>query len=197
MPLSADISRTGSSRLRRGPSPARRTMGAVLRCGESSSCSAGSTPLRHHVDRSALLLQLRTGSVMAEADARPRAARRRSRAARAVVFRERGRHVLAGVVILGLRRASWSDPWGLTISQVRLRHVMLANVWRVIWPIQKIVIANRWPSRAAARRIRGGGSRAARVSRVPHQRRVVVPHAVLYGSPSHFTLPPAEPRLWP
>src|SRR5207249_9699982 len=41
----------------------------------------------------------------------------------------------------------------------------------------------------------GGGSRAARVSRVPHQRRALVPHAVLHGRGVAFHAPRRpEPR---
>src|SRR6266853_1751864 len=41
---------------------------------------------------------------------------------------------LSGATILGLRRASWSDPWGLTIlTGAAFGTVMLANVWRVFW----------------------------------------------------------------
>src|SRR5256886_14619372 len=56
-------SRTGSSRLRRGPLTCEAHDGAVLRCGNPVLVPLDPLPLRHHVDRSALLLQLRTGSV--------------------------------------------------------------------------------------------------------------------------------------
>ncbi len=50
---------------------------------------------------------------------------------------------LSGLAILALRRASWSDPWGMTIlSGAAFGALMFLNVWLVIWPNQKIVIAN-------------------------------------------------------
>src|SRR5207253_5482965 len=64
IPFGARISsRTGSSRLRRGPLTCEAHDGAVLRCGNPVLVPLDPLPLRHHVDRSALLLQLRTGSV--------------------------------------------------------------------------------------------------------------------------------------
>src|SRR2546422_2170861 len=64
IPFAAPISsRTGSSRLRRGPLTCEAHDGAVLRCGNPVLVPLDPLPLRHHVDRSALLLQLRTGSV--------------------------------------------------------------------------------------------------------------------------------------
>src|SRR5437870_12852481 len=49
---------------------------------------------------------------------------------------------LSGLTILILRRVSWSDPWGITIlSGAAFGIVMLANVWRVVWPKQQVVIA--------------------------------------------------------
>src|SRR5438034_850702 len=62
IPFGAPISsRTGSSRLRRGPLTCEAHDGAVLRCGNPVLVPLDPLPLRHHVDRSALLLQLRTG----------------------------------------------------------------------------------------------------------------------------------------
>src|SRR5437899_2967646 len=50
---------------------------------------------------------------------------------------------LSGLTILILRRASWSDPWGITIlTGAAFGTVMFVNVWRVIWPNQRTVIAN-------------------------------------------------------
>src|SRR5207244_3261006 len=49
--------------------------------------------------------------------------------------------VLAGVVMLGLRRASWRDRWGCRIlTGAALGTVMLASGRRVILPEQKVVI---------------------------------------------------------
>jgi uncharacterized membrane protein len=106
---------------------------------------------------------------------------------------------LSGLVILGLRRASWSDPWGLTIlTGAAFGIVMLANVWRVIWPKQQIVIAS---AVAAA----GGGQAnpaapaAARRAFLASRTNVVFSFPMLFfmGSASHFTLPAAGNRgLW-
>ncbi len=106
---------------------------------------------------------------------------------------------LSGVVILGLRRASWSDPWGLTIlTGAAFGTVMLANVWRVIWPNQKIVIAN-------AVAIAGGGQAnpkaagAARRAFLASRTNVVFSFPMLFfmGAASHFTLPAGGNRgLW-
>src|SRR5438309_8752935 len=69
IPFGAPISsRTGSSRLRRGPLTCEAHDGAVLRCGNPVLVPLDPLPLRHHVDRSALLLQLRTGSVHGRGD---------------------------------------------------------------------------------------------------------------------------------
>src|SRR6184192_2576859 len=97
---------------------------------------------------------------------------------------------LSGVVVLALRRASWSDPWGLTIlTGAAFGTVMLANVWRVIWPNQRIDRqrrrhCGRWPGKS-----RGGRRGAAGVPRLPHQRRVLVPDAVLHGRGVPFHAP--------
>src|SRR3989441_2996710 len=101
--------------------------------------------------------------------------------------------------IFGLRRASWSDPWGLTIlTGAAFGTVMLANVWRVIWPNQKIVIAN-------AVAIAGGGQAnpaaagAARRAFLASRTNVVLsfPMLFLMGAASHFTLPASGNRgLW-
>src|SRR2546428_11370120 len=50
---------------------------------------------------------------------------------------------LSGLTILILRRASWSDPWGITIlTGAAFGTVMFVNVWRGIWPHQRTVIAH-------------------------------------------------------
>ncbi len=97
---------------------------------------------------------------------------------------------LSGFAILWLRRASPSDPWGLTIlSGAAFGTVMFLNVWLVIWPNQKIVIAN------AVATARGGqanpaataaGRRAFLASRI----NVVLSFPMLFfmGAASHFTL---------
>src|SRR2546430_14132822 len=53
IPFGAPISsRTGSSRLRRGPLTCEAHDGAVLRCGNPVLVPLDPLPLRHHVDRS-------------------------------------------------------------------------------------------------------------------------------------------------
>src|SRR5256712_10534276 len=50
---------------------------------------------------------------------------------------------LSGLTILILRRASWSDPWGITIlTGAAFGTVMFVNVWRGVWPNQRTVIAH-------------------------------------------------------
>src|SRR2546428_417224 len=96
IPFGAPISsRTGSSRLRRGPLTCEAHDGAVLRCGNPVLVPLDPLPLRHHVDRSALLLQLRTGSVHGRGGRGDQERRdAEARATRAVVVPlERGRHV--------------------------------------------------------------------------------------------------------
>ncbi len=63
---------------------------------------------------------------------------------------------LSGIAILGARRASWSDPWGITIlTGAAFGTLMFLNVWLVIWPKQKVVIAS---ARAPAGSPRAGGA---------------------------------------
>ena len=101
---------------------------------------------------------------------------------------------LSGLAILGLRQASWSDPWGMTIlTGAAFGTLMFLNVWLVIWPKQKIVIASAVaaagggqanPAAAAA------GRRAFLVSRT----NVVMSFPMLFfmGAASHFALDPAR-----
>src|SRR5207244_3261008 len=95
IPFGAPISsRTGCSRLRRGPLTCEAHDGAVLRCGNPVLVPLDSLPLRHHVDRSPLLLQLRAGSVHGRGgrgDQERRDAEARA-AGTVVVPVERGRH---------------------------------------------------------------------------------------------------------
>src|SRR5216684_470536 len=115
------------------------------------------------------------GPFMAEADAATKSGATQKLVPRALWWFRWSAAVtfLSGATILGLRRASWSDPWGLTIlTGAAFGTVMLANVWRVIWPNQKIVIAN-------AVALAGGGQ------------------ANPAAAGAHFTLPAAGNRgLW-
>ena len=106
---------------------------------------------------------------------------------------------LSGVVILGLRRASWSDPWGLTIlTGAAFGTVMLANVWRVIWPKQQIVIANAVAT-AGGGQANPAAAAAARRAFLASRTNVVFSFPMLFfmGAASHFTLPAGGNRgLW-
>ncbi|MGH7548096.1 MAG: urate hydroxylase PuuD [Gemmatimonadales bacterium] len=97
---------------------------------------------------------------------------------------------LSGLAILALRRASWSDPWGMTIlSGSAFGTLMFLNVWLVIWPNQKIVIAN-------AVATAGGGQAnpvaagAARRAFLASRTNVVFSFPMLFfmGAASHFPL---------
>src|SRR6266571_6747593 len=141
------------------------------------------------------------GPFMAEADAATKSGATQKLVPRALWwFRwSAAATFLSGVVILALRRASWSDPWGLTIlTGAAFGTVMLANVWRVIWPKQQIVIAN---AVAAA----GGGqanpaaAAAARRAFLASRTNVVMSFPMLFfmGAATHFTLNPARNAgLW-
>ena len=106
---------------------------------------------------------------------------------------------LSGVVILGLRRARWSDPWGLTIlTGAAFGIVMLANVWRVIWPNQRIVIANAVAT-AGGGKANPAAAGAARRAFLASRTNVVFSFPMLFfmGAASHFTLPAGGNRgLW-
>ena len=141
------------------------------------------------------------GPFMAEADAATKSGATQKLVPRALWWFRWSAAVtfLSGVVILGLRRASWSDPWGLTIlSGAAFGIVMLANVWRVIWPNQRIVIANAVATAGGGQAnpaAAGAGRRAFLASRT----NVVFSFPMLFfmGAASHFTLPAGGNRgLW-
>src|SRR2546428_13519369 len=134
------------------------------------------------------------GPFMAEADAATKSGATQKLVPRALWWFRWSAAVtfLSGATILGLRRASWSDPWGLTIlTGAAFGIVMLANVWRGIWPNQKIVIAN-------AVAVAGGGQ--ANPAAAGAARRAVLaspthgvfsfPVVFFMGGASPFTLPP-------
>src|SRR5438046_4175904 len=103
---------------------------------------------------------------------------------------------LAGVVILGMRRASWRDAWGLTIlTGAAFGTVVLANVWRVIWPNQKVVIANAVAT-AGGKAANPAAAGAARRAFLASRTNVVMSFPMLFfmGAASHFTLNPAGNR---
>ena len=141
------------------------------------------------------------GPFMAEADAATKSGATQKLVPRALWWFRWSAAVtfLAGVVILGMRRASWSDPWGLTIlTGAALGTVMLANVWRVIWPNQKIVIANA-VAIAAGGQANAAAAGAARRAFLASRTNVVLSFPMLFfmGAASHFTLPASGRRgLW-
>src|SRR2546427_656515 len=103
---------------------------------------------------------------------------------------------LSGLTILILRRASWSDPWGITIlTGAAFGTVMFVNVWRVIWPNQRTVIANAVATaggKAANPAAAGAGRRGVLAARTNVGRSFPLP--LFLGAASHFTLNPAGNR---
>lgn len=97
---------------------------------------------------------------------------------------------LSGLAILTLRRASWSDPWGLTIlTGATFGTVMFLNVWFVIWPNQKVVIANAVAT-AGGGQANPATAAAARRAFLASRTNVVYSFPMLFfmGAASHFTL---------
>src|SRR5438876_9692428 len=59
---------------------------------------------------------------------------------------------LSGLAILAMRKASWNDAWGITIlTGAAFGILMFLNVWFVIWPNQKVVIASAVTAAGAAK----------------------------------------------
>ena len=121
---------------------------------------------RHHLDRVALLLQLRAGAGVRR-DGRGGPQQRRSTSSRrgrcGGSAGPRPRPLVFGILILGgpaeghRRRLAphdsdyWKTAPGISIATgILLGVTMFVNVWLVIWPNQKIVIAN-------ARNVQAGG----------------------------------------
>jgi uncharacterized membrane protein len=132
------------------------------------------------------------GPFFAEADAATRSAATQKLVPRALWwFRwSAALTFLSGLTILILRRVSWSDPWGMTIlTGAAFGTVMLGNVWRVIWPNQRIVIANAVAT-AGGGQANPAAAGAARRSFLASRTNVVMSFPMLYfmGSASHFTL---------
>src|SRR5207253_792615 len=92
------------------------------------------------------------GPFMAEADAATKSGATQKLVPRALAWFRWSAVLtfLTGALIIGKRigespegSAAWSSPWAVTILTGALfGTVMLANVWRVIWPNQKVVIAS-------------------------------------------------------
>src|SRR6266480_3151529 len=106
---------------------------------------------------------------------------------------------LSGIAILGARRASWSDPWGITIlTGAAFGTLMFLNVWLVIWPKQKVVIASAVAA-ASGGQANPQAPAASRRAFLASRTNVVMSFPMLFfmGAASHFTLPAGGNRgLW-
>src|SRR5437870_12465800 len=95
---------------------------------------------------------------------------------------------VSGLTILILRRASWSDPWGITIlTGAAFGTVMFVDVWRVIWPNQRTVIANAVAS-AGGKASNPAAAGAARRAFLAFRTKVVMAYPMLLFlcAGSHF-----------
>ncbi len=105
---------------------------------------------------------------------------------------------LTGAAIIGKRigespegSAAWSSPWAITILTGALfGTVMLANVWRVIWPKQRIVIASAVAA-ASGGQANAAAPAAARRAFLASRTNVVfsIPMLFYMGAATHLTLP--------
>jgi uncharacterized membrane protein len=101
---------------------------------------------------------------------------------------------LSGLTILGVRRANWNDAWGMTIlTGAAFGTLMFLNVWLVIWPNQKVVIAS------AVAVAKGGqadprAAAAARRAFLASRTNVVMsfPMLLFMGAASHYALDPSR-----
>src|SRR5213076_2269423 len=104
---------------------------------------------------------------------------------------------LSGIAILGARRASWSDPWGITIlTGAAFGTLMFLNVWLVIWPKQKVVIASAVAA-ASGGQANPQAPAAARRAFLASRTNVVfsIPMLFFMGAASHLTVPGGGNRL--
>src|SRR5437773_11451926 len=101
---------------------------------------------------------------------------------------------LSGAAIIGKRVGGsvyWSDPWTITIFTGALfGTVMLINVWRVIWPNQKIVIASA-KTAASGGQANAAAPAAARRAFLASRTNVLfsIPMLFFMGAATHYTLP--------
>jgi uncharacterized membrane protein len=106
---------------------------------------------------------------------------------------------LSGLAILGMRRASWSDAWGMTIlTGAAFGTVMFLNVWLVIWPNQKIVIASAVAAASGGQADPKAGA-AGRRAFLASRTNVVMSFPMLFfmGAASHLALDPSRNAgLW-
>src|SRR4029077_2277820 len=97
---------------------------------------------------------------------------------------------LSGLAILGMRRASWKDAWGMTIlTGAAFGTLMFLNVWLVIWPNQKIVIASAVAAASGGQADPKAGP-AGRRAFLASRTNVVMSFPMLFfrGAASHFPL---------
>jgi len=97
---------------------------------------------------------------------------------------------LSGIGILGMRQASWNDSWGMTIlTGAAFGIVMFLNVWLVIWPNQKVVIASAVAAASGGQANPKAGP-AGRRAFLASRTNVVMSFPMLFfmGAASHFPL---------
>ena len=132
------------------------------------------------------------GPFFAEADAATKSNATQKLVPRALWWFRWGAMVtfLSGVAILGMRQASWNDGWGMTIlTGAAFGTVMFLNVWLVIWPNQKVVIASAVAA-ASGGQANPKAAAAARRGFLASRTNVVMSFPMLFfmGAASHFTL---------
>ncbi|PYP95477.1 MAG: hypothetical protein DMD38_12745 [Gemmatimonadetes bacterium] len=140
------------------------------------------------------------GPFMAEADAATKSGATQKLVPRALAWFRWSALLtfLTGAAIIGKRigespegSAAWSSPWAVTILTGALfGTVMLANVWRVIWPKQKVVIASAIAA-ASGGQANTAAPAAARRAFLASRTNVVfsIPMLFFMGAASHFTVP--------
>jgi len=136
------------------------------------------------------------GPFLAEADAATKSSVTQKLVPRALWWFRWGAMLtfLSGLTILGVRRANWNDAWGMTIlTGAAFGTVMFLNVWLVIWPNQKVVIASAVAAAKGGQpdpRAAAAGRRAFLASRT----NVVMsfPMLLFMGAASHYALDPTR-----
>jgi uncharacterized membrane protein len=101
---------------------------------------------------------------------------------------------LSGLVILMQQKRGWSDPWGMTIlTGAAFGTLMFLNVWLVIWPNQKVVIASATAAASGGQANPQAGA-AGRRAFLASRTNVVLSFPMLFfmGAASHFTLNPTR-----
>ena len=132
------------------------------------------------------------GPFFAEADAATKSSATQKLVPRALWWFRWGAMVtfLSGIAILGMRQASWNDGWGMTIlTGAAFGTIMFLNVWLVIWPNQKVVIASAVAA-ASGGQANPKAAPSARRAFLASRTNVVMSFPMLFfmGAASHFTL---------